>query len=158
MKSRRAVPKAPPQARASASGYSGTPLARKLGIKEGGRVFVADAPRHYRRLLDPLPPAVTFVERIEATTDLIHLFALRRAALARQLPRVVRRMRPDAVIWVSWPKRASAITTDVTEDQVRAVALPLSLVDIKVCAVDETWSGLKLMVRRAARPGAAASR
>ena len=136
------------------AGYSGTPLARKLGIGPACRLFLGDAPRNYRQLVAPLPEGVRIVAAIGAHTDLIHLFATRRAALEQALRSALRAMRDDAVIWVSWPKKASGVTTDITEDTIREVALPLQLVDIKVCAVDETWSGLKLMVRRAARTAA----
>ena len=137
------------------SGYSGTPLAQKLGIKAGCRLFVQSAPANYLALLAPLPPQVHAATRIGATTDIIHVFVVQRAALARALNSALKRMRPDAALWVSWPKRASGVATDITEDTIRELALPLGLVDIKVCAVDETWSGLKLVIRKSARPVAA---
>lgn len=133
------------------SGYSGTPLAKKLGIHAHARVFVRAAPDDYRELLAPLPEGVQSVRRIDARTDLIHLFATRAAALARSLTGARRAMRMDAVIWVSWPKKASGVDSDLSEDRVRALALPLGLVDVKVCAVDETWSGLKLVLRKSER-------
>jgi hypothetical protein len=135
----------------SQAGYSGTPLAKKLGIAEGARVVVRAAPEHYEGLLHPLPPNVSFDTRASHVTDLVHLFVERRAELARQLPALREKLRADAVVWVSWPKKASKRPTDITEDTVRAVALPLGFVDVKVCAVDETWSGLKLVVREALR-------
>jgi hypothetical protein len=140
------------------SGYSGTPLAHKLGIRAGARVHPVQAPRNYRQLLAPLPADVRTVARIDAATDIIHVFALQQAELARTLQRALAAMRPDAVIWVSWPKKAAGVATDVTEDVIRTLALPLGLVDIKVCAVDETWSGLKLVIRRSLRAAAAARR
>jgi hypothetical protein len=133
------------------SGYSGTPLAKKLGIRAHARLFVRAAPANYRELLAPLPEGVHSVRRIDARTDLIHLFATRAAALARALTAARRAMRMDAVIWVSWPKRLSGVDTDISENHVRALALPLGLVDVKVCAVDDTWSGLKLVVRKSER-------
>ena len=133
------------------SGYSGTPLAKKLGIRAGSRICVRGAPQDYDTLIAPWPEAVTRAARIDAATDLIHLFVARRARLAAQLRSAVTRMRADACIWVSWPKRASGVATDVTEDVIREVALPLQLVDIKVCAVTEVWSGLKLVVRKELR-------
>jgi hypothetical protein len=133
------------------SGYSGTPLPQKLGIKSGARVCARAAPRDYRKLLTPLPSDVKFVRSIDARTDLVHLFASWRTELATALHAARAAMRDDAVVWVSWPKRSAGRPGDVTEDVVRELALPLGLVDIKVCAVDETWSGLKLMVRRSAR-------
>ena len=133
------------------SGYSGKPLAAKLGIVEGSRVHVVAPPPHYSELLDPLPPGVTFVRRASATIDVVHAFFTRRRSLQTSLPKVRRRIRPDAVVWVSWPKKTSGVETDLTEDFVRAVALPLGLVDVKVCAVDDVWSGLKLVVRKELR-------
>jgi hypothetical protein len=140
----------------SAAGYSGTPLARKLGIRAGARLFLQAAPPNYAQLIAPAPEGVRTVRRIDEHTDLLHLFATRRAELSKALHRARTAMRGDAVIWVSWPKKASGVPSDVTEDVIRELALPLGLVDIKVCAVDETWSGLKLMLRRSER-GAAAS-
>jgi hypothetical protein len=133
------------------SGYSGTPLAKKLGIRAHARLYVRAAPDNYRELLAPLPEGVHSVRRIDPRTDLIHLFATRAAALARALPAARRAMRIDAVIWVSWPKRLSGVDTDISENDVRALALPLGLVDVKVCAVDGTWSGLKLVLRKSER-------
>jgi hypothetical protein len=133
------------------AGYSGTPLAQKLGIRAGARLYLQGCPGNYAQLVAPLPAGVQTVARMDADTDLAHLFVSRRAQLRTALARLRRAMRDDAVIWVSWPKRASGVATDVTEDVVRELALPLRLVDIKVCAVDEVWSGLKLVVRKAAR-------
>jgi hypothetical protein len=133
------------------SGYSGTPLAKKLGIRAHARLCVRAAPDNYRELLAPLPEGVRSVRRIDARTDLIHLFATRAAVLARTLTAARRAMRTDAVIWVSWPKRLSGVDTDISENDVRALALPLGLVDVKVCAVDDTWSGLKLVLRKSER-------
>jgi hypothetical protein len=133
------------------SGYSGTPLAQKLGIRAGSRVYLHAPPAHYARLVAPLPPGVAMVARPDADTDLVHVFAVRRAVLRAALQRLLKHLRPDAAIWVSWPKKASGVTTDITEDVIREVALPLTLVDIKVCAVDEVWSGLKLVIRKSAR-------
>jgi hypothetical protein len=133
------------------SGYSGTPLAKKLGIRAHARLFARAAPDNYGELLAPLPEGVHSVRRIDARTDLIHLFATRAAPLARALAAARRAMRMDAVIWVSWPKRLSGVDTDISENDVRALALPLGLVDVKVCAVDDTWSGLKLVLRKSER-------
>ena len=134
------------------AGYSGTPLARKLGIREGSRILPLGAPDGYAKLVAPLPDDARIVARLSAAVDLVHLFTARRSALARELARLRRAIRPDAAVWVSWPKQAARADTDVTEDVIRAVALPLDFVDIKVCAVDERWSGLKLVIRKAARP------
>jgi hypothetical protein len=135
----------------NAAGYSGTPLAKKLGIASGARVTVVGAPSTYRASLEPLPPSVTFVDAIDAKSDLVHLFTAERATLDEALARYRKQLRPDAVVWVSWPKKASKVVTDITEDTIREVALPLGFVDIKVCAVDEVWSGLKLVVRKTLR-------
>jgi hypothetical protein len=134
-------------------GYSGTPLAKKLGIGEGSRVLAIRAPGDYGRLLEPLPPKVEFVTRLSPSTDLVHLFTTRRAELAKRLPILRASIKADAAIWISWPKKSAGVPTDVTEDVIREVALPLDLVDIKVCAIDETWSGLKLGIRKASRSG-----
>ena len=134
------------------TGYSGTPLAKKLGIRANSRLSLQAPPADYSKLVAPLPAGVQRVSRIDATTDIIHLFATRRAALRTLLRDTLDAMRPDAVVWVSWPKRSAGVPTDITDDVIRELALPMNLVDIKVCAVDATWSGLKLMVRKAKRP------
>lgn len=133
------------------SGYSGTPLAKKLGIREGARVFVWDGPAEYRDLVAPLPADVRFGKALDSDTELVHLFVKARGVLERALRTLRTTLRPDATVWVSWPKKASKVPTDVTEDVIRAVALPMGWVDVKVCAVDVTWSGLKLMVRKSER-------
>ena len=133
------------------AGYSGTPLAKKLGIKQGSKVHLVDAPPGYHKLLAPLPEGVEFVPRLAETTDLVHFFSTREARLAKALPAIRKKMRADAVVWVSWPKRAARVATDLTEDAVRELALPLGLVDVKVCAIDDVWSGLKLVVRKELR-------
>ena len=134
------------------AGYSGTPLARKLGLKPGLRVSAPGAPPNYRKLLAPLPEGIEFQARVSKATDIVHLFTTSRAELAKSLAGWLKVLAPDASIWVSWPKKTSKVPTDITEDTIRAVALPLGLVDIKVCAVDETWSGLKLVLRKELRP------
>lgn len=133
------------------TGYSGTPLAKKLGIVAGTTLVVSDAPGNYRELLEPWPEDVVLLPRVAAKADVIHLFATSRLALAAQLKKCLVRMRDDATIWVSWPKKSSKVPTDITEDTIREIALPMGLVDIKVCAVDETWSGLKLVIRKSHR-------
>lgn len=130
------------------AGYSGTPLAKKLGYKPGFRAYVRNAPADYAELLEPLPEDVTFNKRITNGLNLVHLFTKKRGELADRLPAFLERIERDGMIWVSWPKKTSKVPTDVTEDVVRDVALPLGLVDVKVCAVDETWSGLKLVIRK----------
>ena len=133
------------------AGYSGTPLAKKLGIKAGTTVCLSHAPKHYGGLVAPLPDGVRLVRRVNETTDLVHIFVTRRKALESGLTSTLKSMRPDAAVWVSWPKKSSGVVTDITEDTIRAVALPMGLVDIKVCAVDDVWSGLKLVVRKERR-------
>jgi hypothetical protein len=136
------------------TGYSGKPLAQKLGVGPGCRLFLQAGPDNYAALLAPLPPGARVVARQDAHTDLVHLFATNRAALARALRSTLKAVRTETPIWVSWPKKSSGVASDLTEDVIREIALPLTLVDIKVCAVDEVWSALKLVVRKSARPGA----
>src|SRR4030088_2289006 len=128
------------------AGYSGTPLAKKLGIDVGSRIYLSDAPKKYLRLVAPLPEGVRVVRKIDGETDIVHIFSTERARLAAALRATLKRIKPDGTIWVSWPKKSSKVSTDITEDTIREVALPMGLVDIKVCAVDEVWSGLKLVV------------
>jgi len=132
------------------TGYSGTPLAQKLGIKPGFRVGLIDAPSELRDWLAPLPPDVAF-GKAGARSDLVHVFALQRAVLARHLAALRKTLHDEAVVWVSWPKKAAKVETDITEDTIRGVALPLGFVDVKVCAVSDVWSGLKLVVRKELR-------
>lgn len=133
------------------SGYSGTALAKKLGIKPGNRFFVAGAPENYLRLVAPLPEGVHLMRRMGSETDIVHLFSTKRARLIEALAGTLAKIKPDGAIWASWPKKASKVPTDITEDTIRKVALPMGLVDIKVCAVDDIWSGLKLVLRKEKR-------
>ena len=133
------------------AGYSGTPLAKKLGVKESSRVLLIGAPATFAQLLEPLPPAVHFDDSLSHATDIVHVFATRKDELKKQLTRRRKRLRPDASLWVSWPKKAAKVPTDITEDTIRQVALPLGFVDVKVCAVSEIWSGLKLVIRKEVR-------
>lgn len=137
---------------ASIAGYSGTPLWKKLGLKAGQRVCVLNAPRPYGTLVPDAPQPLLLLPEANASVDLVHLFVDQRSVLAGQLVALRQALAPQAVLWVSWPKKASKRPTDITEDLIRELALPLGWVDIKVCAVDATWSGLKLMVRLAQRP------
>jgi hypothetical protein len=142
---------------AVASGYSGTPLAKKLGVVAGMRVAVLDAPAEhappagYARLLAPLPDDVRLATSRRGSDHLVHLFVTPRARLDARIDACRRAIFPAGTIWVSWPKRASGVATDVTEDVIRELALARGLVDVKVCAVDATWSGLKLVVPVAQR-------
>lgn len=134
------------------AGYSGTPLAKKLGFKDGQRALLQGAvPEGYADMLAPLPPGVVFASRLSADVALVQLFATERRELSERLQAFRRTLGPEAVVWVSWPKKSAKVPTDITEDVVREVALPLGFVDVKVCAVDATWSGLKLVVRKALR-------
>jgi len=135
------------------AGYSGTPLAKKLGIRSGCRIHVANAPGNYLKLVAPLPKGVRVVPRVSGDTDIVHLFSTSRSELAGKLRASLARLKQDGAIWVSWPKKSSKVPTDISENTVREVALPLGLVDIKVCAVDEVWSGLKLVIRKKNRKG-----
>lgn len=131
-----------------AAGYSGTPLVRKLGIKDGFKVLAVSPPSHYWALLGPMPDGVERAGPRARGIDFVHVFSESAADLRRRLPGLTRRIVSNGMIWVSWPKKASKVPTDLTEDVVRALALPLGLVDVKVCAVDDVWSGLKLVIRR----------
>jgi hypothetical protein len=139
----------------ASAGYSGTPLPRKLGIRPAHRVALIDAPEGFETMLGPLPEAVTVRARLTGRQplDVIIVFVRRRADLERRLAALRERMASNAGLWVAWPKRASGVPTDVTEDVVRAIALPTGLVDNKVCAIDGTWSGLRLVIRRELRKG-----
>jgi hypothetical protein len=134
------------------AGYSGTPLPRKLGIEAGDRVALVGAPPGFADLLGPLPAGVVVTRALRGPPlDVVVLFTTRRRDLVARLPSVRALMRPAAGFWVAWPKRTSGVATEVTEDVVREVALPTGLVDNKVCAIDATWSGLRLVIRKALR-------
>jgi len=130
------------------AGYSGTPLAKKLGIKEGFSVLTVNAPEDYFELVAPLPDAVTLSDLPKTEVDLVHLFTNVREELFSKLAECVRMIKQDGSIWVSWYKKAAKLPTEITEDTVREAAFPLGLVDVKVCAVDDKWSGLKLVIRK----------
>ena len=148
---------------AQPAGYSGTPLPKKLGIKPGARVGLAGAPDGFGALLEPLPDGA----RVEASApaagaagpvlpgtgpfDVIVFFTAEQAELAARLRELRARMAPAAGLWIAWPKRASRVPTDMTEDVIREIALPTGLVDNKVCAIDQVWSGLRLVIRRELR-------
>ncbi len=133
------------------AGYSSTPLFKKLGIKESTRVRVSGTPANYASLLGPLPQGALTSNRINKDINIWHYFSASAADLMRDLPIMMGKIRQDGAIWVSWPKKSSGVASSITEDTIRAVALPLGLVDIKVCAIDETWSGLKLVIRKELR-------
>ena len=131
------------------AGYSGTPLAKKLGIRAGTTLLPRNAPADYAALMAPLPEGVVIAAKsVAGACDLVHLFVTSRAMLAQDLPGARAAMKPDGALWVSWYKKAAKIPTDVTEDDIRRAALATDLVDVKVCAVSDIWSGLKLVVRK----------
>jgi hypothetical protein len=136
------------------AGYSGTPLPQKLGLKPGARFGVFAAPKNFGATLGALPAGVTWTDAARGTSslDVILCFASSRAALERLLPRAQHRLDPSGGLWVCWPKKASGLSTDVTEAEVRRLGLAAGLVDNKVCAIDEVWSGLRMVVRVADRP------
>lgn len=132
-------------------GYSGTPLYQKLGIRAGQRVWLISGPGNYLQWLPGLPDGVEIRNRRSSQTGLVHLFATRQPVLQKKLQQLRHCLEPQVPVWVSWPKKASGVPSDITEDTVRQAALPLGYVDIKVCAVNEVWSGLKLVVRKELR-------
>lgn len=133
------------------SGYSGTPLAKKLSLRDGQRCWFHALPEHVQDEIDEYALELTFVADPAEGIDAAHVFTTRRAELEEMLASLRHQIASDGQIWVSWPKKASSIETDISEDTIREVCLPLGLVDTKVCAVDETWSGLKLVIRKELR-------
>lgn len=131
--------------------YSATPLAKKLGLRAGLVAVVLEPPEDYLAWLQPLPDGFTFATQISPQTEWVHLFVQQKDALAKALASLRQQLPSDAVLWISWPKKSAKVPTDIIEDSIRELALPLGWVDIKVCAVNTTWSGLKLMVRKALR-------
>ena len=133
-------------------GYSGTPLPQKLGIKRGMLMTALNAPPNLDAMLGELPDGVTITRRLGGHRDLVLIFVTRQVDLAARIPSLTSAIAPNGMIWVAWPKRASKIDTDMTEDAIRDIVLPSSgLVDVKVCAIDQVWSGLKLVIRKTAR-------
>ncbi len=133
------------------AGYSATPLPKKLGIKEGARLVVTGEAPAMDSLLAELPDAVTQGRRLVGSADVVLFFVVRRARIEERIDQASRVIFPDGGLWICWPKRASGVATDMTEDVVREVGLPMGLVDNKVCAIDETWSGLRMVWRRERR-------
>ena len=131
---------------AQPAGYSGTPLARKLGIKPGFNIRLINAPKHYFTLFIDLPADLQINNESAQLKDIIHFFTKEKNESINMLPELKSRIKPNGMIWVSWPKKSSKVATDITEDTIRNFALQNGLVDIKVCAVDEVWSGLKLVI------------
>ena len=145
------------KAEARAAGYSGTPLLKKLGFGPDQTAALIDVPKTLRSHLAAAKfkslaeASIEVCAALKSPLDAIHVFAVERVKLKRALPQLMKRLAPAGMIWVSWPKKAAKVETDITEDVIRAEALPLGLVDVKVCAVDETWSGLKLVIRKELR-------
>jgi hypothetical protein len=139
------------------AGYSGKPLVQKLGIQPGFCIFIEGAPAAYGDIVGPLPADVTVAKRLKAPLDMVHLFAMQAAGLAGKLRGCRDAIEPDGMIWVSWPKKSSGVATDLTDVVVRDTALRLGLVDIKVCAIDDVWSGLKFVIPKDQRKSKRAS-
>jgi hypothetical protein len=140
------------------SAASGKSVVQKLGIKPGFRIFAAGAPATYGDIVGELPAQVTIVPRLRAAVDMVHVFATEAAALGDKLPAYRDAIEPDGMVWVSWPKKSSGVATDLTDQVVRERGLKLGLVDIKVCAIDDTWSGLKFVIPRDQRKAEAPHR
>ena len=151
----RATPRPPALDRAqlnqAMAGYSKTPLVKKLGIKDGFRIGVRSAPHPYDEIVDGLPATVRFGARLNKDLDMVHVFVADAERLPTLLQAAKVAIKKDGMIWVSWPKKSSGVPSTVTEDTIREVCLPMGLVDVKVCAVDEVWSGLRLVIRRSER-------
>lgn len=128
------------------AGYSGTPLVKKIGIKEGYSVAWVDAPATLKALIEPLPEKVRLTRKVVADHDCVHWFTKSADSLEIELPRLKKKIKDSGMIWVSWPKKSSGVRTDITEDMIRECARRNGLVDVKVCAVDDVWSGLKLVI------------
>lgn len=129
------------------AGYSGTPLPKKLGIKEGSRIALVNAPNDFESELGELPDNVQFIKRPTKSLDIILLFVLSERALERDFPKLAAKLKANGMIWIAWPKKSSGVATDLSEQRVRDIGLNAGLVDVKVCAIDETWSGLKFVYR-----------
>ena len=129
------------------AGYSGTPLVKKLGIKEGSRVALVNAPKDFQTELGELPADVRFMKSTTKSLDLILFFVLSERALARDFTKLAASLTSNGMIWIAWPKKSSGVTTDLTFERVQRIGLDAGLVDVKICAIDDTWSGLKFVYR-----------
>jgi hypothetical protein len=129
------------------AGYSSTPLAKKLGIKEGSRIALVNAPKNFQSELGELPDGVEFITRPTKSLDIILLFVLTERVLAREFSRLAEKLVTNGMIWIAWPKKSSGVTTDLSFERVQRIGLDVGLVDVKICAIDETWSGLKFVYR-----------
>lgn len=129
------------------AGYSSTPLAKKLGIKEGSRISLVNAPKNFASELGEVPDKVEFVKRATKSLDIVLLFVLSERDLARDFSKLAGKLTTNGMIWIAWPKKSSGVTTDLSFDRVQKIGLDAGLVDVKICAIDETWSGLKFVYR-----------
>ena len=134
------------------AGYSGTPLPKKIGIKEGSRIALVNAPEDFARELGPLPPNAEIVTRVTKPLDIVLLFVLTERALLRDFEKLAKKLASNGMIWVAWPKKSSGVATDLSEQRVRSIGLDSGLVDVKICAIDDVWSGLKFVIRLKDRP------
>ena len=129
------------------AGYSGTPLPKKLGIKENQRIALLNAPKNFLPELGELPEGASIVTRVTAPLDLALLFVDRESVLQKQFAQLAKKLSPNGMIWIAWPKKSSGVTTDLIFDRVQRIGLDSGLVDVKICAINETWSGLKFVIR-----------
>jgi len=129
------------------AGYSGTPLPKKLGIKEQSRIAFVNAPEDFQSYLGPLPSSAEVVTRITKPLDLVLLFVTSERALARDFAKLAEKLATNGMIWIAWPKKSSGVATDLSFERVQRIGLDAGLVDVKICAIDETWSGLKFVIR-----------
>jgi hypothetical protein len=129
------------------AGYSGTPLPKKLGVKENQRIALVNEPENFREQLGTLPEASEIVQRLSAPLDLVLLFVDREKTLAKQFPSLAKKLSSNGMIWVAWPKKSSGVPTDLIFDRVQRIGLACGLVDVKICAIDDVWSGLKFVIR-----------
>jgi len=129
------------------AGYSGTPLPKKLGVKANQRIALLNEPKDFQKELGQLPPNSQMVKRLSAPLDLVLLFVDREKILAKQFPALAKKLSPNGMIWIAWPKKSSGVPTDLIFERVQRIGLDCGLVDVKICAVDDTWSGLKFVIR-----------
>jgi hypothetical protein len=134
------------------AGYSSTPLAKKLGINEGSRIGLVNAPKDFESELGKLPDKAEFVRRLTNSLDMILFFVLSERELAKDFGRLARKLITNGMLWIAWPKKSSGVATDLSFDVVQRIGLDAGLVDVKICAIDETWSGLKFVYRLKDRP------
>ena len=134
------------------AGYSSTPLAKKLGIKEGSRIALVNAPKDFKSELGELPDKVEFVKRPTKALDIVLFFVLSERELVRDFAKLAEKLATNGMIWIAWPKKSSGVTTDLSFEPVQRIGLDSGLVDVKICAIDETWSGLKFVYRLKDRP------